>query len=124
MKIFIFFLLALQCAAQTPNITIGPCAGKEPILIFSGGPEFGELQMVVGENPTDGEYFSVRHGEGRSILTIEVWFSINHGQEKWFVDFIGDRPGEIYTFGNFHNLERGDVIYLRYIVKRKPIKRA
>jgi len=124
MKALIFLLLSLQCAAQTPLITVGPCAGENPVLIFSGGPEFGEVQMVVGENPTDGEYFSVRHGDGRSILTIKVWFSINHGREKWLVDFIGDRPGEISTFGNFKGLERGDVIYLRYIVKRKPIKRA
>ena len=122
MKALIFLLLSLQRAAQ--NITIGPCAGENPLLVFSGGPEFGEVQMVVGENPIDGEYFSVWHGEGQSILTIEIWFSINHGREKWFVDFISDRPGEIATFGNFHNLERGDVIYLRYIVKHKPIKRA
>ena len=118
MKILLFTILPFLATAQMPEIKIGKCAGKDPILLWGGGgPDFGELTMVVGEDPCDGAYFEIIHGY--KVSSVKCWHSINHVPETWLFESMYDLPNKISTTGKFNGMKRGDVIYFRYVVTRK-----
>lgn len=106
-----------------PQINIGKSAGKDPVLLWSGGDkDFGEFQFIVGESPKDGVYFIIN--QGYSITTVTTWYSINQGREVMELSSMNQPKKELLTKGSFKGLERGDVIYFRYIIKREANPRA
>lgn len=120
MKILLFILLPFLAHAQTPEIKIGRCAGKDPILLWGGGgPDFVEFTLIVGEGPCDGGYFKIYYTDAESILCIKSYWSIDSGKETWKAEFLSDKHGDFTGIGTFHNMKKGDAIHFRYIVTRK-----
>lgn len=120
MKILLFTLLPLFATAQMPEIKIGKCAGKDPILLWGGGgPDFGEFTMVVGEDPCDGTYFTVEVGANNSISRIETWNKLRDLPEKYDTKSNSRSEGNASIAGTFHGLKHGDIIHVRYCVTRK-----
>ncbi len=120
MKVLLFLLLPLFANAQMPEIKIGRCAGKDPILLWGGGgPDFGEFTLVVGEGPCDGGYFKIYHGLSRSVVNVTIWHTILGLPEKKVSRDCFSQDGTASSIGNFNGLKRGDVIQVRYLIERK-----
>ena len=125
MKILLLLLCATFAHAQMPEITSGKCAGKDPIFLWGGGgPNFGEFQLVVGDQPCDGPFFKIDHGKSSSIKNVTTWFSINGESEKVKLRESDNTNSNAITVGYFYGLTRGDVIRFRYIITRKKEPKA
>lgn len=120
MKTLLFLLLPLFAHAQMPEIKIGRCAGKDPILLWGGGgPDFGEFTLIVGEGPCDGIYFDVNHGMSTTISRVTTWDTVRAIPEDCRSKPNNFKEGLVSTIGTFHGLKRGDVIQVRYLIERK-----
>ena len=120
MKTLILLLLSLQCAAQTPTLTIGPGAGKEPIVLFSGGQDFSVVDITVGYGATNGSILTIDISEGGEVESVEYSMWVNGVFSSGAIA----TKKEIRLI-NFDDPNKcGAKIEAFYRVKRKPIKRA